>query len=195
MGNDRLEFERAVKLELKQAVLLVRARKPEFSSFTLSSTIRAAQKRPKGFSGYQERLVDLMVSSPSFLSKTNKDMVKKLANSFPGYKPSESLMYVPLYPKSKDKIQSIMRRNELPIQVGAKDTVSSIKKALRAKGDKSKSKRTYDAVIEITDDSVTVGNRAYSIDKSRKHPSIRVESNGRGFLRCDQLEAILQDAD
>ena len=195
MSNERFEFERAVKLELKQAVQRVRAGRPEFACYTLSSTVRASQKRPKGFSSYQERLVELMVNSPSFLSKTNKEMVKSLANTFPGYKPSESLMYVPLYPKSKDKIQSIMRRNELPIQVSAKDTVSSIKKALRANGDKSKSKRAYDVVIAMTDDLVMVGSRVYSIDKSRKHPSIRVESNGRSYLRCDQLEAILQATD
>ena len=195
MSNERIEFERAVKRELRLAVERLRASRPEFARYALSSTIRASRKRPKGFSSYQERLGELMVNSPSFLSKTNKQMVEHLANAFPGYQPSESLMYVSLYPKSQEKIQSIMRRNELPIQISSKDTVSSIKRALRAKGGSDNGKRTYKPIIEITDDFVMFDNRPYLIDKTRKHPSIRVESNGRAYLRCDQLETILQAAD
>lgn len=194
VNSERIEFERAVRRSLQETVKKLRQERPEFARFNLSATVRASRKRPKGFSNYQERLVELMVNSPSLLAKTNSEIVAHLARSFPGYTPSESIMYVKLYPKSKERIQSILRRNELPIQVTSKDTLSSIKRAIRAKRGAANNSRAYMATIEFSDDSVVVGSRPYPIDKSRKHPSIRVESNGRSYLRCDQLEAILQQS-
>ena len=125
---------------------------------------------------------------------TNDKVVEKLAEWFPGYRPSTSVMTRRLDTSARSAIQALFDAAELPITVQPDDTLSKLKLAIRAER-RTQTAQSGTLKVELSDEYVAINDTPYPIDASRKEPAIPVEVNGkRQYLRCDILQALLDDA-
>ncbi len=191
MSETRAGLHRAMQKGIENLESALRAEYPEYERYNLTTAVRAYRNRPDGFSSHQLRIVTQMLQNNVFLAMPNADMVAHLELIYPGYIPSASLMYARIYPNSKRQIERLMAARGFNMIISSRDTLSSIKRFIRGQSSKS-DHREYNATIEFTADTLVVNGLSHSIDRARKYPSVRIDINGRGYLRCDQLEQILK---
>ena len=181
--------------ELSQAVARLgrelQAAHPEFARFKFNADVRTYRKPPRDFSKHPQRIVTGFLINQQFLAMTNEQVVAQVAGWFPGYQPSQSIMTRPLHPSARKAIQAMVATAALPLTVRPSDTLSTLKKAIRAKG-RAENAKAGILAIELAEGYVTINSRPYRIDPSRNDPSIRVDVGGnRRYLRCDVLQALL----
>ena len=135
MADDQ---RRAFHRELSQGVARVarelQAANPEFARYKFNADVRTYRKPPTGFSKHPQRIVTGFLTTRLFLALTNDQIVAQVAAWFPGYLPSQSIMTRPLHPSARKAIQAMIDKEGLPLTVRPKDTLSTLKKAIRAKG-------------------------------------------------------------
>jgi hypothetical protein len=166
---------------------------PEFRGLNFNAELHAYRRPPKGWSSHPQRVIQGFLTNRAFLSQTNGNIVATVAEWFAPYKPSDSIMYRPLHPFSRVAIQAMLDQHGKKIVVRPRDTLSTLKKAIKA-GHRVDAKAPTAGTLEISEDFVVANGQPYTIDKSRQHPSIRVTVDGkRQYLRCDLLQALLED--
>lgn len=181
-------FHRLAKEVSEQAVKDLRNTNPAFAKYQSKIELRTFRRKPKGFHRHQIDLVTNMLLNKAFACMTNAAIVDWLAEKFVGYRPSQSLMYVPLYPSSKHAIQVLLSENGFGV-LKPDATLSTIKAIIRANGRSSKPVRSHNVDVSFSEMAVCLNGKLFPIDHSRKSPSIRV-GEGRNYLRCDLLEAL-----
>lgn len=184
-----------LRAEVRQAASMrvaeLHASDPRFRSFKLKAELHAYKKRPKGWSKHQERIVGGMLSVSQFRNLTNADIVRQVAEWFPGYRPSASIMYQPIFKSSREPIERLLRQYGLAIQLRPKETLSTLKKAILA-GQREDEEEQLTGEVTIGEYFVVAGGRQFRIDKSRKHPAIRVAvGEKRQYVRIDHLRGLL----
>ena len=185
------KFAAEMRAEMKAAEQKLRNENPEYRGLKLKSEVFAYRKRPRGWSGHQERVVSGMLTNKQFLNSTNAAIVEQVADWYPDYQPSTSIMYRPLYASSIAKISRLFREHGLEIVVRPSDTLSKLKRAIQA-GKRDEMENALQGQITIMANYVIVNSKTFSIHKARKNPSIRIAlGDRRPYVRVDYLTALL----
>lgn len=194
MKSKSREIEVAFNRRLRILAEQFRNEHAECAGYEIRPTVRVYRKRPRGFHGHQLRVAKGFLSQPSFLALTNAGIIERLADWYAPYKPSLSIMYVTLSAASRRDIQAELDRAGIAARLTPTDTLSSLKRIVRARG-RAVEKAVTKGSLEVGPDWVVAGGRQFAIDKSRKYPSIRVTLDGkRQYVRCDVLAALLDEA-
>lgn len=187
----RKRFAADLHQKLREAARNLKDANPEYQDLLYSAELRSYRKTPRGWSKHPERIVNGLLTNQSFRRATNREIVAKVAEWFAPYQPSESIMTRRLTASARKAIQARLNEHGVNITVRPDDTLSKLKKAIRA-GPREDEAKTVSGSVEITEDFVIANGKPYRIDKSRKHPAIRVTLEGkRPYLRCDHLKALL----
>jgi hypothetical protein len=192
--DHRKAFERELYRRVAQVAGELKQSRPEFSQYECKAEIFAYSKTPRGYFSHPERIVDAFLSSSALLHMTNDKIVEKLAEWFPGYRPSTSVMTRPIDASAREAIQALLDAAKLPITVQPGDTLSKLKLAIRAQR-RVQIAQSVTLKVELSDEYVAINDTPYLIDANRRDPAIPVEVKGkRQYLRCDILQALLDDA-
>jgi len=159
-----------------------RTNNPGAATYGLSSEIHSYLKRPKGFKDYAHQMVDRFLVDPTVLRWSNE----KLASSVElttGFKAPKSLLTEKLTASQKKKIEAVLGRRAITLNLREHDTMSKIKRALLAFQSSADAKFRFDGSIVITDDLVIVNGKQRAIQRAKVN-RIHV---GKLFLNVDVL--------
>lgn len=188
----RRRYASELRKLLKSGEEALQAANPEYAGLTYNAELHAFRKPPRGWSGHPARIISGFLINPPFLAMSNSEIVAQVADWYAPYRPSESIMTRPLNQTSREAIQKLFDQHGLNIRVRSDDTLSKLKKAIQAGQRAEGGGEPAAAMVEVTDDFVSANGQPYRIDKSRRHPSIRVTVDGkRQYIRCDALQALL----
>lgn len=176
-----LEAVKAVEQEYRRE-------NPGAATYGLSSEIHSYLKRPQGFKNYAHQMVDRFLVDPTVLRWSNE----KLASSVElttGFKAPKSLLTEKLTASQKKKIEAVLARWAITLDLREHDTMSKIKRALLARHSSADAKFRFDGSIVITGDSVIVNGKQRAIQRAKVN-RIHV---GKLFLNVDVLIKWLQE--
>ena len=191
MASKAEQFKTLIDKGLPSFIQNMKDNHPQFAGLEVKPSLRVYPKRPKGYSGHQLKVAQGFLTNTGFLAMTNNQVVDHMAGWYPGYLPSHSLMNVRLHKRSREAIQSELDKAGIAATVRPSDTLSTLKKIIRAKG--RAETRSFAVTVELSDEWVTIDGVPIAVDQTRIHPSIRVTVNGkRQYLRCDILQGLLE---
>ncbi|WP_395670855.1 hypothetical protein [Phenylobacterium sp.] len=187
------EARRALQLEADKKVSeFLRAyveRTPGAAGLGATAQVRFYKKRPKGFSRVPIQVVDSLITSKEYRSRTNKQIVAGIQARFPSFHVEEGYLDRPLPKYLLREIQGMLGRNETPLDLKTYNTLSKIKKGLTGQALRRKANRSVSVTVTFTPEAVVIGDRPYKIftsDKGYKRIAV-----GDQKLRVDVLEALL----
>lgn len=165
------------------------AGKPGAVGLGATAQVRFYKKRPAGFSRVPVQVVDALIASAHYRSKTNKQIVEGVQARFPTFEVEAGYLDRPLPKYLLAEIRAMLARNGTPLDLKTYDSLSKIKRGLRGATLRRAAKRDVTVTVSFTDDNVIVGDRAYRVVTDAKgYGRIAV---GDQKLRVDVLEAFL----
>lgn len=185
-------MQAAIRDAARLAEIAYRAANPQAGGLKTKSEIRVYLKRPKGFSGYPSRQVEVMLNSRIALRQPNKDFVERLQAKYPTYRVPAGLMSYPVPPRELERISKLLKAGGRNIDLKANNTLSKIKLALRAKDTVSSTQRNYSLELAFGHQAVVANGVNLTVSRhSSGYDRIRLEVDGkRQWLRCDVLEML-----
>jgi hypothetical protein len=185
----------ALHKALEQTEAAYRGQHPEAGALLIKKEIFVYPKRPKGFSSHALDVVGWFLHQPGSLQETNAVSVARLQERYgSSYKVPANLLTRQLPPSTLKRIGKLLAENGRQIDLQANDTVSKIRRALRAKASSTHSGNVYEVEVSFSDQEVVVGDVTFPVQKHEKgYRRIRVPVGKlRRWVRCDVLEALLK---
>lgn len=189
--EDAAELTRRLHAALKRELELAQTENPRFRNLGVKQDVLAYRKRPKGWSSIPRRVVSGFVTTRSFLVGTNADIVRHVGTWFPGHPVNVSVMTKPLTKTARAQVQAELNKAGLPITVRYGDTLSTLKRAVRA-GGRDNIPTAGKIEVALGNGYVVVNGQELKIEEGRGTETVRVQVNGkRQHLRVDVLIALL----
>jgi hypothetical protein len=165
-----------------------RDRHPEAGAISVRSDLFVYPKRPRGFSNHPAKVVGWYLQSRHLLRETNRETIARLEGSYDEpYKIPANLFTRELSQKQLDDVADVLAQHGQKLDLKVNNTLSKIKKALRAIATSAGGSNVYALELFFGGDKIVVGGVEYGVTKRGKHSAIRV---GRSWLRYDVLEAL-----
>lgn len=184
------ELTRRLHAALKRELEAAQSENPRFLGFNVKQDVFAYPKRPKGWGTMPLRVVKGFVTTRSFLNMTNPRIAEHVGTWFPGHTVNVSIMTKALPKSSWPKIQAELDQARLPITVQDGDTLSTLKRAIRA-GGRNAIPSAEKIEVAIGEEYVVVNGQALKIESGRGTDTVRVTVGGkRQHLRVDVLRAL-----
>lgn len=188
MDDPRSELASIALKAARAAVRQAQQRDPRFATLVVSTTAHAARRRPQGWTKHPDRIVAGFLGNRGFLHMTNEQIAETVSSWFDGAAVSASIMTKGLPAETRKRLQAQFDTVRMPIKVRANDTLSTLKRAIRAGGrDRLADARVI--TVSFADGYVVMNGKEYKIDPSRRHPSVRVAGQ---YLRLDVLRALAE---
>lgn len=180
----------AIRKALREAEAAYRAQHPEAGAVSVLSELYVYAKRPKGFSSYPADVTGWFLTSREALREPNTATVARLQAKHHPFEVPPNLLTRPLPPKAIEQVRKVLTSHGKNLDLKANDTLSKIKRALRAAESANEASSTYQAIASFGAKMVVVNGVEYpTVTHQNGYRRIRV---GRDWLRCDVLEALLQ---
>ncbi len=172
-----------------------RRQHPEAAGLLVKSETFVYPKRPKGFSGHPLDVIGWFLQVPSTLRETNAVTVARLQERYgSSYKVPANLLTRQLPPSTLKRIDKLLATNGRRIDLKANDTLSKIRRALRARASSTQSGNVYGARVSFSEQEVVVGDVAFAVQTHEEgYRRIRVPvGTVRRWVRCDVLEVLFK---
>jgi len=179
------EADKAVAEFLKGYI----AGKPGAEGMGATAQVRVYKKRPAGFSRVPVQVVDALIASTDYRSKTNKQIVEGIQARFPTFEVEAGYLDRPLPKYLLAEVKAMLGRNGTPLDLKTYDSLSKIKRGLRGATLRRTAKRDVTVTVSFTDEGVIVGDRTYKAVRDAK--GYRRIAVAKEKLRVDVLEALL----
>lgn len=183
------ELRRLVAEAGKAAEQEYRATNPGAAAYGLSAEIHSYVKRPRSFSSYAHQMVDHFLADPSMLRWSNEKLALSVGRMM-GFKAPKSLLTERLTAAQKKKVEAVLGRRAISLDLKKYNTMSKIKGALLAHLSGSDAKLRFTGSIAVTDDAVIVNDKRRAIQKAKVN---RIHVGKRYWLNVDALVEWLQD--
>lgn len=182
---------RRLQAAIKRELAAAQSEDPRCIGFSVKQDIFAYPKRPRGWSGVPLRVIKGFVTTRTFLTKTNKQIADHVGTWFPGHAVGVSIMTKPLPRSVRAQIQVELGRAGLPIEVRDGDTLSTLKRAIRA-GGRDAIPSAGKIEVAMGDGYVVINGQELKVETGRGTDTVRVCANGkRQHLRVDVLRALM----
>jgi len=160
---------------------------PDKAALSISPDRRVYRARPRGFSKAIGNLCVQLVHSAIFRNNTNEQIVAHLQGLFPDYPVSKNILSKPLLDSHKSAIRIALRDHGWQVDFNKQNTPSKLKQTLKAiaAGREAPGTRVFKPKIVITNDTVVVNEREYSISSEG-----RIRKGGR-WIAVQTLENLL----
>lgn len=189
--EDAAELTRRLHAALKRELEAAQAENPRFRNLGIKQDVLAYRKRPKGWSSVPLRVVRGFVTTKTFLAGTNAAIVRHVATWFPGHAVNVSLMTKSLTKTARSQVQAELVQAGLPITVREGDTLSTLKRAIRA-GGRDDIPAAGKIEVALGNGYVVVNGQELKIEGGRGTDAVRIPVDGkRQYLRVDVLTALL----
>jgi hypothetical protein len=188
----RERMEAAIREAARKAEAAYRADHPQAGALRTKSDIHVYRRPPKGFYRQKVDIVETWLTSRLALQETNAAAVSRLNDKFTPYAVSANYLTRPLPKSTVTAIQKLLAENGMWLDLRKHNTLSKIKRALRAAVDAKSTARHYQVAIAFNEDALVVGDTRLPV---YQHPAgyLRVRV-GKQWLRCDVLEELAQRA-
>lgn len=188
MDDPRRELASIALKAAREAVRQAQQRDSRFARLFVSTTAHAAQRRPPGWTKHPDRIVAGFLGNGGFLAMTNTQIAETVSGWFDGAAVSDSIMTRGLPAETRKRLQAQFDTAKMPIKVRASDTLSTLKRAIRA-GGRDALPDSGTIKVSFADGYAVINGEEYKIDPSRIHPSVRVAGQ---YLRLDILRALIR---
>ena len=188
--HHRLGLELAMNEASQIAEAEYRSKHTASAGLSVFSNIKVYYQRPKGFAKMPVTVVSTFLQSQHYLSQTNDVIVANLSNKWAPFPVSKNAMSKEFTKTQSKAIQTVLESAGKSIDVTKFNTLTKVKKALRAHQLGANTGRRYQAEVIFSDTAVTIGGRALVVAIHEKGYA-RIRPN-RNWLRCDELEALFK---
>ena len=183
-----------LKLAINEAVKLAeaeyRSKHTACGGLSVFPDIKVYRTKPTGFAKMPVTVVSMFLQSQQYLSQTNDVIVANLSNTWAPFPVSKNAMSKEFTKTQSTAIQKALESAGKSVDVAKFNTLTKVKKALRAHQLGANTGRRYQAEVIFSDTAVTIGGRALVVTIHEKgYARIRLNRN---WLRCDELEALFK---
>jgi hypothetical protein len=166
---------------------------PAAGNYKISPVIRAVRKSPRGFGKQPIDLVESFLVSRIALIMPLKDIMANLSTKWHPYQLPKNYMYRPLATFQLRQIQELLTKSGREINLKNTNSISKIRKALLAQAASDVAEKRIDAVVTFGADYVTVGQKRFPIQTSKRGQ--RRVKVGRNALSLEGLQQLLGTPD
>ena len=182
------ELQEFINRAMRKAEADYRASHPQANSLRTTGEVRVYRRPPRGFYSYPARTVALLLDSKMALAEPNAAFIERAQNEFAPYVVPGDLFTRQLSPRVIGLIAKVLAGRNVLLDLKRHNTLSKIKKALRARAAGKEEGVAYDLKLVFTPDAVIAGDKRYPI-YHHKGGYQRI-SVGEQKLRVDVLKAL-----
>ncbi len=172
----------------KKAEREYKAKHPEAQRLRVKADVAAYKPRSKEVRDVPVKAVSMFLSDPATIHLSNASLAQKLGTHVAAKLPA-NILTERFSPKQKERVAELLRLRRVSLDLDVHYSPSKVKLALKANDSAEEAHQKVVVEITFTDDVVTVGDRAYPIQRGSGVRRIHV---GKSKLNVDVLKALVE---